>query len=61
VAFHGLESALASPDVQVLLFGKPDARPHRRMGVALACGASLEEARHRADHAAAAIQVVDTG
>jgi len=58
VGFSGLESALAEVDVQVLLFGKPDARPHRRMGVALASGSSLEEARSKADQAAAAIQVI---
>jgi phosphoribosylglycinamide formyltransferase 2 len=58
VAFSGLEQALAESDVQVLLFGKPDARPHRRMGVALASGSSLEEARNRADRAAAAIRVL---
>jgi len=58
VRFSGLEQALAEVDVQVLLFGKPDARPHRRMGVALASGASLEEARERADQAAAAITVL---
>ena len=57
VSFSGLEQALAEVDVQVLLFGKPDARPHRRMGVALASGANLEEARQRADQAAAAITV----
>ena len=59
VAFEGLERALAGPDVQVLLFGKPDARPHRRMGVALASGSNLEEAQQRADQAAAAIRVVN--
>ena len=32
VAFSGLEEALAETDVQVLLFGKPDARPYRRLG-----------------------------
>ena len=58
VRFSGLEQALAEVDVQVLLFGKPDSRPHRRMGVALASGASLEEARSRADQAAAAITVL---
>jgi phosphoribosylglycinamide formyltransferase 2 len=58
VAFGGLDQALAEVDVQVLLFGKPDARPHRRMGVALASGASLEEARARADQAAATITVL---
>ncbi len=56
--FTGLEQALNEVDVQVLLFGKPDARPHRRMGVALASGSSLTEARHRADQAAAAIRVL---
>jgi len=58
VAYSGLEQALSETDVQVLLFGKPDARPHRRMGVALATGSSLEEARSRADAAAAAIRVL---
>ena len=58
VQFSGLETALAEVDVQVLLFGKPDARPHRRMGVALASGSNLEEARSKADQAAAAIQVI---
>ena len=58
VRFSGLEQALAEVDVQVLLFGKPDARPHRRMGVALASGGSLDEARQRADQAAAAITVL---
>jgi phosphoribosylglycinamide formyltransferase 2 len=57
VHFDGLEQALAEADVQVLLFGKPDARPHRRMGVALARGADLDDARSRADRAAAAITV----
>jgi phosphoribosylglycinamide formyltransferase 2 len=57
VVFEGLELALAEADVQVLLFGKPDARPHRRMGVALASGSDLDEARNRADRAAAKIQV----
>ena len=57
VQFDGLEQALAEADVQVLLFGKPDARPHRRLGVALASGADLDDARSRADRAAAAITV----
>ena len=61
VSYSGLEQALAEVDVQVLLFGKTDARPHRRMGVALASGATLEEARQRADQAAAAITVLPGG
>jgi len=58
VAFSGLEEALAETDVQVLLFGKPDARPYRRMGVALARGADLDDARQQADQAAGKIQVI---
>jgi phosphoribosylglycinamide formyltransferase 2 len=58
VRYTGLERALAIPDTEVLLFGKPDARPYRRMGVALALGATTEEARRRADEAAGCLEVV---
>jgi phosphoribosylglycinamide formyltransferase 2 len=58
VSYTGLEKALAIPDSEVLLFGKPDARPYRRMGVALALGATTEEARCRANDAAGCIQVL---
>jgi phosphoribosylglycinamide formyltransferase 2 len=55
----GLAAALAAgDDVQVRLFGKPDARPNRRMGVALASGDGVEAARERARAAAAALRVV---
>ena len=56
--YEGLGQALAVPETQVLLFGKPDARPHRRLGVALARGSSEAEARQRADAAAACVRVV---
>jgi len=57
---EGVAQALAGgPDVQVRLFGKPDARPGRRMGVALAAGDDLEAARARARAAAAAVRVVE--
>ncbi len=58
VSYEGLEEALAIPETQVLLFGKPEARRHRRMGVALARGGQEAEARSRADAAAAHLQVV---
>jgi len=61
VAYTGVAEALAEPDTQVLLFGKPDARPNRRMGVALAAGATVAEARARADRAAGRIAVVAAG
>lgn len=60
VAYAGVAEALREPDTQVLLFGKPDARPQRRLGVALARGASQAEARRRADGAAGQIRVVAT-
>jgi phosphoribosylglycinamide formyltransferase 2 len=56
-SYLGLEQALAVPDTQVLLFGKPDVRPWRRLGVALARGDDEADARRRADRAAALVQV----
>lgn len=60
VSYEGVARALSEADTEVLLFGKPEARPQRRMGVALACGRSEEEARRKADTAAACIQVRDS-
>jgi len=58
VTFSGVAAALSEPDSQVLLFGKPDARPGRRMGVALARGTDVTNAREKADRAAACIEVL---
>lgn len=55
IAFSGLEAALSLPDTQVRLFGKPDVNGERRMGVCLARGSSIEEARKKANDAAKAI------
>ena len=41
----------------LLLFGKRDARPGRRMGVALARGTDINEALAKADRCAAAVKV----
>jgi phosphoribosylglycinamide formyltransferase 2 len=57
VVFEGVAAALGEPDTEVMLFGKPAARPYRRMGVVLAQGATESEARRKADDAAAQIQV----
>ncbi|NCN44413.1 MAG: phosphoribosylglycinamide formyltransferase 2 [Piscirickettsiaceae bacterium CG_4_9_14_3_um_filter_43_564] len=54
-AFTGLEAALAEPNTQLRLFGKPDIAGRRRMGVALAKGQSLDDAIQKAKRAAAAI------
>lgn len=56
VAYSGLEKALAQPDTFLRLFGKPELKGRRRMGVALATGGSIAEAREKATRAAAAVK-----
>jgi phosphoribosylglycinamide formyltransferase 2 len=60
--FEGLADALAlgseGAEVDVRIFGKPATRPDRRMGVALATGATADEARALATRAAAAVRIV---
>ncbi|MCL7943876.1 formate-dependent phosphoribosylglycinamide formyltransferase [Marinobacter sp. ATCH36] len=56
VVYTGLEKALAEPDIYLRLFGKPELKGRRRMGVALATGSSIAEAREKATKAAAAIE-----
>lgn len=48
IRFENVERALAEPDTAVRLFGKPEVHGHRRMGVSLALGASIDEARAKA-------------
>jgi phosphoribosylglycinamide formyltransferase 2 len=48
VRFENVERALTEPDTALRLFGKPEVRGHRRMGVSLALGATIEEARAKA-------------
>lgn len=57
VRFSGLENALSEADTQLRLFGKPEVQGERRMGVCLARGSSIEEARAKANKAAAHITV----
>ena len=59
IYFAGVESALSVPDVDIKLFGKPDSRPYRRMGVALAKAETTELARAKATHAASQITIVE--
>ena len=58
VAFEGVEHALAVPESDLRLFGKPLATPKRRMGVALACGETIGQAREHAQEAARRIRVL---
>ena len=48
VRFNNVERALQEPDTAVRLFGKPEVRGHRRMGVSLALGTTIDEARAKA-------------
>lgn len=54
----GMQEALKVPTSKLRLFGKPTCYKNRRMGVALALGGNVEEARQRARDCASAVQVV---
>jgi phosphoribosylglycinamide formyltransferase 2 len=56
IAFDGAAEALAIPQTELRLFGKPESFTKRRMGVALARGANTDEARERAKRAASAVR-----
>lgn len=57
VEFDGLENVLAEPGTQIRIFGKPEVHGHRRMGVILARGNSVEEAKEKAAKAYDALKV----
>ena len=56
-AFANLGAALAEPDTALRLFGKPEVKGQRRMGVALARDESIEAARAKAVRASQAVKV----
>lgn len=56
-SFSNLAEALAEPDTQIKLFGKPDISGRRRMGVAIARAETIEQALEKAKKAANAVQV----
>jgi phosphoribosylglycinamide formyltransferase 2 len=58
IAFEGVAEALAIAETEIRLFGKPESFVKRRMGVALARGADIAEARARAKQAAALVKPV---
>ena len=60
IAFRGVDEALRVPQSDLRLFGKPESFVHRRMGVALANGADIFEARARAKLAASRVVPVPT-
>jgi len=58
LVFEGVQEALAVPDSDLRLFGKPESFVRRRMGVALATGKTVEEARSRAKLTASRVKPV---
>lgn len=57
IIFNNVAEALSTPNVDIRLFGKPNSRPYRRMGVALAKGNNVTEAREKATAAARTIEL----
>ena len=57
INFANVAQALEVADTDIKLFGKPDSRPYRRMGVALAKGTTTTEARNKAKTAAKTISI----
>ena len=58
IRFEGVDAALRVPGTDLRLFGKPVAFERRRMGVALAEGQDVAEARARAREAASRVRPV---
>ena len=56
-SFDGLYEALKIKNSKILIFGKPYAKKGRRMGVALATGLNIDQARLRADQCASKIKI----
>ena len=48
VVFNSIDAALQQPHTQLRLFGKPEVKGQRRMGVALARASSVDAAREKA-------------
>src|SRR6266850_6656749 len=58
IAFEGVDEALRVPRSDLRLFGKPEAFVRRRMGVALAYGADVADARRRAKLCASRVRPI---
>lgn len=57
IVFENVDRALAIPGVQMRIFGKPKIEGHRRMGVLLATGDSVEDARRKTGEALEALTI----
>ena len=59
ISYSGIENALSQSNTNVFIFGKPTSTEGRRMGVAVAKGKTIAEARIKADKAAQSIQLIN--
>ena len=57
IAFTGMENALSIPGTDMRVFGKPEVKGHRRMGVMLATAPTVEEACEKVERAVAEISI----
>ena len=57
ISFGDLDIALSQVDTQLRLFGKPQVSGQRRMGVALARGDSIDQAREKANASSSSVSV----
>lgn len=57
IEFENVDKVLEEEGTQIRIFGKPEIKGHRRMGVILATADSVEEARAKADRAYAKLTV----
>lgn len=58
ISFEGLAEALMSPTSSVRLFGKPEVKGRRRVGVALATADDVNSARKIAEETAAKVKII---
>ena len=57
LSYSGLAAALTEDGTDLRIFAKPTSRPYRRMGVALATAATVEDARRKARDAAGKVVI----
>ncbi len=57
-SFQNVDTALREEDTDLRLFGKPVVKGERRLGVCLALGGTIQEAREKASRAANSVKVV---
>ena len=57
VEFENVDKVLEEPGIDIRIFGKPEVKGHRRMGVILATADSVEEAIAKCDRAYAKLKI----